>query len=61
MTETTACADEAPQLLITPTADFDLEPLVGLSITGAESAKSMWLSWDETQQLARFLREHVAA
>lgn len=40
-------------------AQFVLEPCVGLTIY-MEDSKG-WLSWEETQQLAEFLRRHVAA
>ena len=49
---------EAVGLMMRP-ADFDLEPLVGMTIKGERA--DIWLSWAETQQLAAFLRRHVAA
>lgn len=59
--QTTVPADEAPQRLDTPTAYFDLEPLSGLSIRGDDIQGEIWLSWEETQQLAEFLRRHVGS
>lgn len=61
-TDTTELADdEALQSLNTPTADFDLEPLSGMSIRGDDIQGGIWLSWEETQQLAEFLRRHVGS
>lgn len=51
--------DEAPHGLATATTDFELTPMVGLVVSNDNA--SFWLSWDETQQLAKFLREHVGS